>query len=107
MNNTFETWWAEVGSKIRSLSGDKYIAEQGFKASVPQWYPIESAPGDGTPILGFFPSNLVGRDDKICTVRGYESEGRLTWYHCAFSNPTHWMPLPPHPTTTTTTEESA
>lgn len=63
------------------------------------WQPIETAPMDGTPILGFDGSNMT-------TI--YYWKGRIfpgEWSLCApglYAEddeylPTHWMPLPEPP----------
>jgi hypothetical protein len=83
---------------------------------VPQWQPIETAPKDGTEIIGVY-SNNYGYQDKP-TVYGpwtvafrngawmaswaegsvieYESYSGTT-YKDAEMEPTHWMPLPAPP----------
>jgi hypothetical protein len=60
------------------------------------WQPIETAPKDGTPVLGFLPQAYQGKG-------GYEvvlfdpSDGKW-WIGCAFwVQPSHWMPLPTPP----------
>jgi hypothetical protein len=64
------------------------------------WLPIESAPKDGTAILG-----LAGKD--MATVAWYSPDGDCGYWSlivcgggCYDSewNPTHWMPLPEKPT---------
>lgn len=64
-----------------------------------QWQPIETAPKDGTPILGF-------ADGEITTVEWFQI-GAIAGYFtlCVCGpwavdgewNPTHWMPLPNPP----------
>lgn len=61
------------------------------------WLPIESAPRDGTRIIGYFEHTMP--DMQITVVRfahddtyGYElwiDDGGMGW-----TEPTHWMPLP-------------
>lgn len=66
------------------------------------WQPIESAPKDGTAILAFWNMEIDGRlirnDDCYALARwnGHEwvsvdDEDR------SYTDPTHWMPLPPAP----------
>lgn len=87
------------------------------QTAVPQWAPIATAPRDGTwvlltggkcdddegdeprrPVVAQWTTDLNGN-----TVDGH---WRLAWYDCdyygyygEYSNPTHWMPLPPPPET--------
>jgi hypothetical protein len=60
------------------------------------WQPIETAPKDGTPILGFMPS------DDFSPITGIE----VIWWdfgawlmgcEAVIDHPTHWMPLPDPP----------
>jgi hypothetical protein len=58
------------------------------------WQPIETAPKDETPILGFVPSYHRGKGgiSVILWMEGAWYDGR------AFeTEPTHWMPLPAPP----------
>jgi hypothetical protein len=60
----------------------------------PQWRPIETAPKDGTVLLGY--DNGFGREIVWWSVPMNE------WYSdgepLEFWTPTHWMPLPDAPT---------
>lgn len=63
-----------------------------------QWQPIETAPKDGTWVLGFRPTSF--REDQIDTWQFvHRSCDPPIWINSADSNdedeqPTHWMPLP-------------
>jgi hypothetical protein len=69
------------------------------RLSADMWQPIETAPTDGTKILGWCGSfcDICYRDRKF---------GNDVWMTdgCAdfggSENPTHWMPMPEAPTTT-------
>lgn len=67
------------------------------------WQTIETAPKDGTAVLGYFPgrTGYVARQDVIPC---YWSEwGGGVWtcvssgYRLLSHEPTHWMPLPAPP----------
>lgn len=66
-----------------------------------QWQPIETAPKDGTWVLGCRPTSF--REDQIDTWQFvHRSCDPPIWINSADSNdedeqPTHWMPLPPRP----------
>ncbi len=66
-----------------------------------QWKQIETAPKDGTWVLGFRPTSF--REDQIDTWQFvHRSCDPPIWINSADSNdedeqPTHWMPLPPRP----------
>jgi len=81
-----------------------------------QWQPIDTAPRDGTEILGYrydcgvilirwdAPENFL--TEKECETLG-ESAGEYSWIIADFvcgdrlegsEVPTHWQPLPPPPT---------
>lgn len=66
-----------------------------------RWYPISTAPKDGTPILCFRPDSLghgfsdQSGIDVLWWESGdwtYDGDGRVT-----IDPPTHWMPLPAPP----------
>lgn len=65
------------------------------------WYPIETAPKDGTPVLLFWP--FITEDGFVISGYWYDPidvPGR--WYsdlvNGGATQPRHWMPLPPPPT---------
>lgn len=61
-----------------------------------EWQPIETAPKDGTEILGFRESFVWC--DKYAAIRFISDTNE--WRHvdrAVFLNPTHWMPLPAPP----------
>ena len=68
------------------------------------WQPIETAPKDGTRVLAFVPGENGGpRILNWCSdaewLHGWEDErGVILKDHPSSSGaPTHWMPLPPPP----------
>ena len=67
-----------------------------------EWQPIETAPKDGTAIIGFFPPDLVCEvyydDDDDDPGWWYANTGRGD-YHEDRVFPTHWIPLPAPPVT--------
>ena len=67
-----------------------------------KWQPIETAPRDGTPILGY--SRRLPPKARIGTIMWVEPHwqvGGSEWAGGALamwmSDPTHWMPLPEPP----------
>lgn len=67
--------------------------------SMHTWLPIETAPKDGTSVLGFIPgrSGYIARQD-IVPVH-WSGWGGGVWDnstsgHHLSSDPSHWMPLP-------------
>jgi hypothetical protein len=61
-----------------------------------EWQPIETAPKDGTWVLGFFPyygvNQMQWHDGNRKLEHHWMLFGRLTP-----TDPTHWMPLPEPP----------
>lgn len=61
------------------------------------WQPIETAPKDGTRILGW------SSGDGVCIVAFGDTPRRTRWYEnhplgrLPIKQPTHWMPLPAPP----------
>lgn len=85
-----------------------------------EWQPIETAPKDGTPILGFGPLPGLGWGDPHVRETKYQNYGKGSlgfaayergegplglgwlWFEPVHSwaqtwKPTHWMPLPAAP----------
>jgi hypothetical protein len=67
-----------------------------------EWQPIETAPKDGTTVLGYFGgrSGYVSRQDivPICwSGWGGGVWDNATSGHHMGDDPSHWMPLPPPP----------
>lgn len=81
-----------------------------------EWQPIETAPRDGTEILGFRPDQGVfifrwaETSDFDSTDPG--EEWSEDWWHDLWGwmegdlQPTHWMPLPPPPSPSTQENEN-
>jgi len=63
-----------------------------------QWQPIETAPRDGTWILGY---ETFLDDHHPCQRIVYWSKDRGCWFDDEYDfAPTHWMPLPDPPSET-------
>jgi hypothetical protein len=66
------------------------------------WQPIETAPKDGTQIIGFCPSAYQGKGGQFMLIFA-PSEARPEGRWCFPGNtyggmrPTHWMPLAEKP----------
>jgi len=62
------------------------------------WKKIDSAPKDGTKVLGYDPE-----DNGYISVMYFQPRWNEGWisadYDAVQFNPTHWMPLPPRPLT--------
>lgn len=64
-----------------------------IKPQYGEWFPIESAPKDGTEVLAY-----LFEDYSPQPV--YWADGAKGWYSdvaCKYVMPTHWMPLPDAP----------
>ncbi len=59
-----------------------------------KWQTIETAPKDGTVILGFVPHDCGGYILSLCYT-GYERWSGTVDFNDFY--PTHWMPLPNPP----------
>jgi len=83
--STAETFEGKVAALLRRLS-----------PPADGWRPIESAPKDGTRILGWSASIPSGWQ-KIHSIRWNQIDG--TWREPSFGRiePTHWRPLPTPP----------
>ena len=60
-----------------------------------EWQPIETAPKDGTRIVGYCPRQAWGPEVRIVWSKGKGWKSQHGWWS---SNPTHWIPLPDPPT---------
>lgn len=66
-------------------------------ADFPKWQQIDTAPKDGTLILLWCEKATepsLARFDNGYWRNNHYGEREMYWH---FSNPTHWMPLPPAP----------
>lgn len=73
-----------------------YMARLMRERYAPQWQPIETAPRDGTRILGYDDSGLSDAGG-IAIIR-WSVEGQLWWDETLdLFTPTHWQPLPTPP----------
>lgn len=64
-----------------------------------EWQPIETAPQDGTPVLGFWKGDGRHVDERNYALTLFE---RGTWLDALdssveYGDPNHWMPLPEPP----------
>lgn len=86
-------YWRERIQALQPSTSDGSVT-----LPVCQWQPIETAPKDGTWVLGFRPTSF--REDQIDTWQFvHRSCDPPIWINSADSNdedeqPTHWMPLP-------------
>jgi len=67
--------------------------------AVTKWQPIETAPKDGTRVLGYSPE--FGYDTPVCVAMIWDKHER-GWFADQYDsagkiNPTHWVSLPPLP----------
>lgn len=65
-----------------------------------EWQPMETAPKDETPVLGFVPPRPFDHCGPIRVIQFDPKDGK--WWHMAGDEtdtvqPTHWIPLPPPP----------
>jgi hypothetical protein len=59
------------------------------------WQPIETAPRDGTYVLGYGPHETRGF--YIDAIHHYQELGWTVKWMSGYGEPTHWMPLPEPP----------
>ena len=59
------------------------------------WQPIETAPRDGSWVLGHSSENA--HEDVVYVMEWFERDGWLKVYHDCSAHPTHWQPLPAPP----------
>lgn len=68
------------------------------------WQPIETAPRDGTMIIGLWPDGFSKSGRRIVDLTRYVSDQWEHGYYCTgegsyrYEAPTHWQPLPSPPT---------
>lgn len=112
--------WADAIERIGKMSREKMarqMAEEAAEARpMSEWQPIETAPRDGEKILVSTDSgsiNVVRWSDEAefeqcSTAPGWQIWAcEDCWYSVAleFSEATHWMPLPPPPSSRGEPEE--
>jgi hypothetical protein len=66
-----------------------------------EWLPADTAPRDGTPVLGFWaPANKLQTVDERNYALTYFEAGEwrsIGHWDETYADPTNWMPLPPPP----------
>ena len=67
------------------------------------WKPIETAPKDGTSILGF-QATPGDHENRMAVCWRYGKSEAPLWMGEGGLMPTHWMPLPPAPSASSTEE---
>jgi len=75
----------------------------------PAWQPIETAPKDGTVVLGWSGVWSVGMPETVLWLDRAERSGWFTYagHHRFMNQPTHWMPLPAPPLPAVRPQEEA
>jgi hypothetical protein len=80
----------------------QYAERLASRTTIQTWQPIETAPKDGTSILGYWATG--GKHDcsmYACKYVSGHPSLRQGWWQTnedyPTSPPTHWMPLPPPP----------
>ena len=58
------------------------------------WMPIETAPKDGSYVLGCGPHYTRGH--YVDAIHYYQDRWTIVWME-GYGEPTHWMPLPAPP----------
>jgi len=99
-------WTIEFRTQYRPIDGREvkhlaYVAWNDSPRGTPQWQPIETAPRDGTHILGYwktmritdYPAVLY-KDDCFLNPNAFSFVGKVELEEVF---PTHWMPLPTPP----------
>jgi hypothetical protein len=95
---TFESEHDPDKRAERALYNHRPLAD--WETSIIQgWQPIQSAPKDGKPILGYSAEGV----SYVCWWKGYGWCFLDTGKVRHFFEPTHWMPHPPLPATSSLT----
>lgn len=106
-NATTKAWGAAVSARSERIAGIRTRLKYRLSVDAQQaWQPIETAPKDGTWVLGL--ETRIGLNTKYVPheVIRYETWSE-TWRSSAkkLSEPTHWMPLPEFSALNTTKDE--
>jgi hypothetical protein len=64
-----------------------------------EWRTIESAPHDGSPVLGWLPYIGGGGGCMAVIVKARGNDWVTAWDTDFVPRPSHWMPLPSPPVT--------
>jgi hypothetical protein len=88
------------GGEPWRTAGDQIAAEIEQRGRPLEWQRIETAPKDGTALLGYFGST-AGEEPPDMAVTKFNAESDA-WISTEvpfeeFDTPTHWMPLPDPP----------
>jgi hypothetical protein len=83
---------------------------EALRLAADPWMPIETAPKDGTAVLGYFPSRRGYVASQEFVPIHWSGWGGGVWENSTsggrpVDKPTHWMPLPAAPVATTEVEK--
>jgi hypothetical protein len=100
-NNADDLGWVErdmardaVSKALAAVQCDGRGAPSGQSG----WQPIETAPKDGTAILGFWAGDVINERNYALTLYRTGSWWDADRGREEYGEPTHWMPLPAPPT---------
>lgn len=106
----WQSAWNTRHEATKAATSDDVREHSPALENAPQWQPIETAPKDGTQILGWnkadgyerkpyicwFGKDYNYEDDDALWLKG-DGDGWSTGYYFTPCEPTHWMPLPAAP----------
>jgi len=89
MNEEFKAWWEVNIYKDVHHKTITHLRDEAFEMATPQWQQIETAPKDGTEIIGW--------DGKNQVMLKWQEFAECWAHHAITYHPTHWQPKPKTP----------